>query len=319
MKLSNEQVRAITFGALRINEDSNGLHFYRLTQKQLDAWKEQREVLFERAESSAGIRLDFHTNSQSFAFRAPMGKKFEIYVDDLLRKQIILDTEKEARIPLCDPLGHKKDDYRVTLYFPSHDERGVIEWVELDDGATVTPHKFDRKWLFIGDSITQGWAALFDSLSYALRVSRFFNAEPVVQGVGGGYFHEDTFDHIDFDPDIVSVAYGTNDWGHFETLGELREHASAHLSLIAKEYADKKRFFISPIWRDKRIVKATGTFEKCRAVVIDEAKKHGFIHIDGLTLVPPLPAFFYDEYLHPDNNGFSLYAENLISALIKYI
>lgn len=318
MKLTNEQIKSVTFGAVRAYEENGILHFYKCTQKQIDAWTAHREDLGYRAATSSGIRLDFHTNSQNLAFCAFQGKKFEVYVDGLLRKQIIFDTEKEAAIPLCDPLGHKKDSYRVTLYFPSH-EVGVIEWVEIDDGAYITPHEYDRKWLFIGDSITQGWAAIIDSLSYALRVSRFFNADCVVQGIGGAYFAEDSFDSIDFDPDIVSVAYGTNDFGHYKTLDELREHARAHLSLIANEYKDKKLFYISPIWRDKRDGKAMGSFEECREVLIKEAVRLGFTHIDGLTLVPPLPDFFYDEYLHPDNNGFSLYAENLISAMKDYI
>ena len=315
MKLTNEQIKSVTFGAVRICEETDGLHFYKCTQKQIDAWFDHKNELGKRAAGSTGVRLDFHTNSQNFAFCAPKGRKFELYVDGLMREQFIFDTEREVRRPLCDPLGHKKDSYRVTLYFPCHDDGGVLEWVELDDGAELKPHKYDRKWLFIGDSITQGWAAIIDSLSYALRVSRFFNADCVVQGIGGAYFAEDSFDSIDFDPDIVSVAYGTNDFGHYKTLDELRAHARAHLTLIANEYKDKKLFYISPIWRDKRDGKAMGSFEECREVLIQEAESLGFTHIDGLSLVPPLPDLFYDEYLHPDNNGFSLYAENLISAI----
>ena len=319
MRLTNEQIKSVAFGAVNVTEDNNGLHFYKCTQKQLEAWRSHSMSLFSNASTSSGIRLDFETNSQSFAFRASAGKKFEIYVDDILRKQFIFEEAGEGRIILSDPLGHKKDNYRVTLYFPSHGACGILEWVELDDGATFTPHRFDRKWLFIGDSITQGWASDHDSLSYAIRTARFFNAECVIQGIGGAYFAEDTFDSIDFDPDIVSVAYGTNDFGHYKTLDELRSHANAHFSLIANEYKSKKLFFISPIWRDHREGKAMGSFEECRAVVIEEAERLGFIHIDGLTLVPPLPVFYQDEYLHPNDNGFSVYAENLILALKDHI
>ena len=34
-------------------------------------------------------------------------------------------------------------------------------------------------------------------------------------------------------PDMVVVAYGTNDWGHYKTLAELHEHAGGFLQLIA--------------------------------------------------------------------------------------
>ena len=207
----------------------------------------------------------------------------------------------------------------MTLYLPSHGTGGVLSYVELDDGARITPHRFDRKMLFVGDSITQGWDSTYDSLSYAYRVSRYFNAESVIQGIGGAYYHESTFDRLPFDPDIVLVAYGTNDFGHYKTLEELRAHVSAHLSLLAREYTGKKCFALSPIWRDHRDGKAMGSFADCRRVIIEEIERVGWIHIDGLTLVPPMPAFFKDEYLHPHDNGFSLYAENLIPALEKYL
>ena len=205
------------------------------------------------------------------------------------------------------------------MIFPSHDDGGVLEWIKLDDGATVTPHCYDCKMLFIGDSITQGWASRYDSLSYAWRVTRHFNADSVIQGIGGAYFHESCFDSINYAPDMVLIAYGTNDFGHFKTYDEFRGHVTAHLSLIAKEYADKKIFVLSPIWRDKRDGKSMGTFEGCRAIVEEEAEKLNLTHIDGLTLVPPIPEFFGDAYLHPNDEGFALYAENLIMALEKHL
>ena len=191
--------------------------------------------------------------------------------------------------------------------------------IELDDGAFVRPHKYDCKMLFIGDSITQGWASSLDSYSYAYRISSFFNAESVIQGIGGAYFNEESFDSLPFDPDIVFVAYGTNDFGHYKTYDELRAHCEAHLGLIAEEYKGKKVFVLSPIWREQRDGKAMGTFEGCRAIIIDAAEKLGLIHIDGLKLVPPLPSLFADGFLHPNDNGFSLYAENLSKEVQKLI
>ena len=191
--------------------------------------------------------------------------------------------------------------------------------LELDDGATFAPHQYDVNFLFIGDSITQGWASKYDSLSYAWRVTRHFNARTVNQGIGGAYFHEDCFDRIDFTPDVVFVAYGTNDFGRYKTYDEFRAHAAAHLRLIADEYRHAKIFVISPIWRDKRDGKSMGTFEGCCAIVEQEAEALELIHIDGLDLVPPIPEFFGDAYLHPNDEGFSLYAENLIVKLEKYL
>ena len=218
MVLTLDQIKQITVGAVHIEECADGIHFYKCTQKQIDAWKQQNEGLGERAAGSTGVRLDFHTTSQAMTFRVSQGAKFELYVNGLLRAQYNMEKTPEITVALDDPLGDPLAEKRVTLCFPSHNNGGVLQSLELDDGSTVTPHRFDYKMLFIGDSITQGWASDFDTLSYAYRVSRFFNAESVIQGIGGSYYCEEAFDHIPFDPDVVLVAYGTNDFGHYKTL-----------------------------------------------------------------------------------------------------
>ena len=319
MKLTFDQIRQITTGAVHIAPKEDGIHFYKCTDRQIAAWNEKNKDLGARAAGTTGVRLDFHTNSQTLSFSVACGKKFELYINGLLREQFLTAEQKQFDIRLSDPLGNPLSEYRVTLIFPSHDDGGVLEWIALDDDSTVAPHIYDMKMLFIGDSITQGWASKYDSLSYAWRVTRHFNADSVIQGIGGAYFHEDCFDHIDFDPDVVLVAYGTNDFGYYKTYDELRAHASAHLALIAQEYVGKQVFVLSPIWRDKRDGKRMGTFEDCRAIVAGEAERLGLIHIDGLALVPPIPEFFGDAYLHPNDEGFTHYVEHLFEEIQKYI
>jgi hypothetical protein len=62
-----------------------------------------------------------------------------------------------------------------------------------------------------------------------------------------------------------------------------------------------------------------GTFEGCRSIVAQEAEALNLIHIDGLDLVPPIPEFFGDGFLHPNDEGFSIFAENLIIQLEKHL
>lgn len=317
MRLTFDQIKAVTFGAVKIEQMGNRIRFSKCTQKQIDAWYSESETLGQRAETTTGVRLDFRTNSKNIAFYASEGNKFELHIDGLLRKQFKMNEceGRIARLALTDPLGKEKDSVRVTLIMPSH-EIGSLSWVELDDGATLVPHSFDTKMLFIGDSITQGWQSMTDTYSYAYRVSSFFNAESVIQGIGGAYFNENSFDSLPFDPDTVIVAYGTNDFGHYKTQDEMRGHVRAHLALIAKEYEGKRIFVISPIWRGVQ-QKPMGTFAECRKIVIEEAARLGLVHIDGLSLVPPLPELFPNDLLHPNELGFSFYAENLIAQMTK--
>lgn len=317
MRLTVEQIKGICFGALRIEALEDGLHFHKCTQKQELAFAALNEGLGARSLTTTGVRLDFHTNSKSLTFSASKGKKFEVLLDGVLRRQFDCEALREAgesaTVDLTDSLGSYREEIRVTLVFPSHTE-GVLEWIALDDGATVRPHVFDTRILFVGDSITQGWDSVYDSFSYAWRVTNFFNAESIIQGIGGAYYHESTFDSIGFDPDIVIVALGTNDFAHCDSMEEIRRHAAAHLALLAKEYGGKKKFAISPIWR-KDQEKPAGSFADVRRLLIEEIEGAGFFHVDGLSLVPPMSEFMADVRLHPNDLGFSLMAENLIAKI----
>ncbi|MBE6604293.1 MAG: SGNH/GDSL hydrolase family protein [Ruminococcaceae bacterium] len=318
MDLTFQQIRDIAFGAVRAVVLEDGIHFYKCTEKQIAAWQAQSDFLGDGSRCTTGVRLDFHTNSQSFGFTPATGGRFEIYVDGVLRRQLRAEAGKREEMVLCDALGNQNRSYRVTLVFPSH-SHGVISALRLDDGATFVPHEHDMRLLFIGDSITQGWAASYDSFSYAWRTTRHFNADSVIQGIGGAYYHESTFDVPDFEPDAVILAYGTNDFSHYKSLVEMHGHVAAYLDLVREAWGKKQVFVITPIWRDKRDGKSMGSFEDCRALVASEAKKRGYTVIDGLSLVPPLAVFFEDEYLHPNNEGFSLYAENLVAVLEKHL
>ncbi len=315
MRLREQQIKAITVGAVRVSYYDGGYHFFKCTEKQLRFFDGLDTGFGQRARTTTGIRLDFHTSSSYVAFGVVSGKKYEVYVDGLLAERYLPDEDDHVVCELCGTLGEKKDEYHVTLVLPSH-SIGVLSYVELEDGASLRAHEFDTRILFIGDSITQGWDTDYDGLSFAYRVSAFLNAESIIQGTGGAFFHEDSFDRLDFDPDTVIVALGTNDFGHFATKEEMAAHADAHLSLLAKEYAGKTLYYISPIYRAKQESRM-GSFASARDILIRIAEKYGFTHIDGLTLVPPHAAFFKEDLLHPNTLGYTQYSENLIRFLLK--
>lgn len=313
MILSFDEIKKITVGAPFIEKTENGMRFYKYRPELSDVWAAHSSVLGGRALATTGVRLDFHTNSKHMSIEVDDKKKFEIYINGLLRYSM---RECESlSVRLDGVFGEELDEAHVTVYFPAH-SIGVLKSLTLDDGAYVTPHKFDRKILFMGDSITQGWEAKYDSLSYANRVSRYFNADSVIQGVGGACFFEDCIERIPYDPDWVIVAYGTNDFSKYKTAEEFKPHLYSYMEKVHELYGDKKVFVISPIWRENQTPKAELTFAQVRAEIIAETEKYGFTHIDGGTLMPPMP-LLYTDGLHPNDNGFSIFAENLIAAIRK--
>jgi len=312
MKLTFEQIKTVTFGALSVKQEGEKLLFCKCTAKQVAAWHALSAGLGMRAETTTGIRLDFHTDSQNLTVDAAEGDKFEVHINGLARYRVHAEEYRAKGEKMVFSLG--EGEKRVTLIFPSH-SKGVLTSVELDDGATLLPHQHSRNILFIGDSITQGWNSRYDSLSYAWRVTSFFDANSLIQGIGGAYFHESTADTLDFDADTVVVAYGTNDFGHYKTLGDLEHHANLFFSRVAEQYGKKRCFAITPIYRaDMDVPKAMGSFSQCRAVVEAAAKQHGFTVVDGLTLVPHNDDFMADA-VHPNDFGFGVFAENLIKQL----
>ena len=312
MKLNLEQIKSVTVGAVRIWEENGSVRFAKCTQKQVDAWYAFEQVLGERAETTTGIRLDLHTNSSFFGFTAAKGGKFEIYVNNVLLYNLTAKdlTDGSYRINLDKSAC---EENRITLYLPSH-EVGILSSVELEDGASLRPHTFEKKLLFIGDSITQGWNSGYDSLSYAYRTSRAFNANSVIYGVGGGFFDPSVLDdEFDFDPDAVIIAYGTNDWGRCPSLEVLVKNTSDFLDKLSREFNGKPIICISPIWRaDTNQTKRSGTFEEVCAAVKAQIKAHGMYLVEGEYLVPHLTEFFADGFLHPNALGFGSYSENLV-------
>ncbi len=321
MRLTLEDIKSVAVGAVKITENSDGhFNFFKCTDRQIEAWYEfGDQTLGDRAKTTTGIRLDFHTNSKSFAFRGT-GRKLEVLIDGMQRGLYFPNNGEdfiEAKLDLTDSVGNHKDDIRVTLVFSSH---GISElyYAELDDGAYVKRHEFSVKMLFIGDSITQGWNSHYDTLSFAWRVTNHYDAESVINGIGGAFYEPKTFDKPDFDPDIVIIAYGTNDAMRFKVFENMEQRVKGYLDLVKEAYGDKRVIVISPIWRAGAEMKPMGAeFDKKRKMVEREAVARGFEVISGLDLVPPRPEFFADTYLHPNDLGFGVYAENLIKFIDK--
>ena len=303
MKLTFDEIKAVTTGYVSAAKKDGRLYFEKCTEKQVDFWYAQSKSLGERAEATTGVRFDFTTNSKRFYARVADGK-YEVRINGVI---VSRTTDGVIDIPLSG------DNDRVTVIFPSH-SRGYVDEVVLDDGAVFAPRRYDTKILFIGDSITQGWNSEYDGLSFAYRVTDFFDAESRINGIGGAYFAGGSFDTSDFDPDIVVVAYGCNDFAHYKTADERARHADEFLALVKAAYADKKLFYVVPIMRRDVTGERLDEFLNMRKGFEKSATEHGFVTVDGLAAVPDLADFYADD-LHPNDLGFASYAEYLIKKI----
>ena len=63
MKLTLDQIRSVARGAVRIEESNGSSQFYRFSEEQERLYKLHNEDLYKKTFATAGIRLDFVTNS----------------------------------------------------------------------------------------------------------------------------------------------------------------------------------------------------------------------------------------------------------------
>ena len=187
MELTLEQIKSITTGALNIYEDNDGFHFRRFSDEQLRIFSEMCEQYRHRSHCTAGCQLSFRTNSQSILLDVAAGAKYEILIDGLPTHFFAL--EKPSKLPVSLPAGDK----HIVISLPNYTE-GILGGISLDEGSYVHPQIPNRKFLFLGDSITQGSQSSRDSRCYAYRVTRFFKAQMLNQAVGGSRMHPETLE-----------------------------------------------------------------------------------------------------------------------------
>ena len=306
MNLTFDEIKSLTHGADRVTIEDDGLHFYKCTERQEAAWIENK-MPQSIVRATTGIRLEFSTDAEAITFSAPSGGKFEIWVNGMFYRQILANVLREAGETPCVKLG--KGTKKVMLALPSH-TAGVLSSLSLEGATFYAPVTYDKKILFIGDSITQGWNSKYDTLSYAYRTATTLGADFHICGFGGGRYIPETFDLVNFDPDTIVVAFGVNDFSStHRTAEDNMANARGFLARVKAAYPNRRVLVITPIWVPE---KDEAWHAIARASIAKVAKEQGFEVVDGATLSPQNTDFYADS-VHPNELGFSIYAERLVS------
>jgi len=298
---------------IEVREESGGMLPLRFTEDQLGFFKE-RPHLF-RCYNSAGVRMDLLTDSPYISLRYRVSLKsgtteqlyFDIYVDDVMvgfKGGCFTDEglgEWKAELPIN--LGQPR---RVTIYFPSL-ASVIVEKVAFADDAIQQPvEPYHRNLLCFGDSITQGMSAVHPSQTYTILAARHLRANLLNQAISGFVFHSDMIDpELPYQPDLITVAYGTNDWALCESLEQFQSQADEFIRKLASLYQDVPIVVLSPLWRsDLEDTKPCGQFLDIHHKLEQICSLWEHVHyVDGLTLTPHHGDYFTDG-LHPNDLGF---------------
>ena len=311
--LTNSEIVDIAVGSVYHEVDEQGiLHLYRCRREQMDAYKKLSATLGEWSGRSNGVRLDFVTDSFLFSFKVVVGKKYELFVNGVKEDHIELASGEV----FTKALDTSNGENRLTLIYPSH-ETGSICDVALSEGAAYRryKHTFGKKILFIGDSITQGWDTVSDSNSYAYQVSLRYDADTVIFGVGGAYFHESILPSEDvYHPDVVIVAFGANDWS--KGIDAIKKNMPEFLDKLLVLYKDSQIIGLTPISGRSGSNTQKSPF---REFINKTYEDYGIAYIDGTEMVSAREDNYADRY-HPNDKGYIEMADKLIpqlNALIK--
>lgn len=311
-------------GVLRVIREERGVRFARMTPAQL-AYFERKEAWGIRARCAAGVTLELHTDSPwldiKFEILSSCRQFFgiDVEIDGVLSHAVRVDEHQGAYEGRLFELPPGKPRH-VRVHLPYTAEIRLLE-VGLSEAALVKaepPRPY--RLLALGDSITQGMEAHSPFSSYPVQLARLLNAELLNQGVGGHIFDAAALDaNVGFCPDLVTVAYGTNDWGQKDA-EQLRRDVRDYLANLRTMFpAQRTRIAVlSPLWRAGGSEKKHGaSLLDFSCVVLEEAARvPGTVAIDGLTLVPNQPWYFADG-THPTDGGFLHYALNLYAALMR--
>ena len=334
MKLNYEQIKDITRGADNVRFEDGEYHFYRFNDEEIEFYK--TSPFYTKAFATSDVEMEFETDAVSLSLKgiARVAVSYrtwytlEVFVNGE-RIGTIQNFEGEmnndklfAEFPLGEfeksfDLGSGKKIVRIV--FPQFADVALYG-VELGDATFVIPVRPAKKMFFYGDSISHGYDAQYPSNKYTALTARMLGVEGYNKAIGGEVFQPLlAAAKSNFSPEYISVAYGTNDCG--TTREVFLKNSREFYENLSRNYPNAKIFALSPIWRigvDKECT--VGSFFDVEPQIKAVAESlPNVIFVSGFDFVPHDTEYFYDRHLHPSDEGFRLYAENLVAAIKKYM
>lgn len=329
LKFNLSQIQSITSGAVRVTHEEQGFHFYRFTKEQELLYKERDEDFYGKTFAASGVQLRFQTDSDYVFLSADITKRssrsyfcLEVFSNGTRIgamnnfDEMLLPTNYTA---LSFPTGEFSKRFslgagtkEVRIVFPFSAEV-VLKTFELADGSTIKPLRYTEKMLCFGDSITQGYDALYSSHKYTTQIAEWLGLEEVNKGIGGEiFFPELASTKEDFVPKLITVAYGTNDFARC-TKEEFTQNCHTFFSALFQTYPAVKVVALAPIWRKEcQTTTDCGSFFEVAACIQNAVEKYdNATFVSAFDCVPHNEALFADGYLHPNDKGFMYYYENL--------
>lgn len=325
MKLTLEDIKNIASGFDRIIPHDGLISFERMKDETINEFISSdwiREDYGKRSHATANIVFDFYTDSDTVKItyknvKSASSRSFW-YIDTLVNNNIISHHGEEFYSGKDGEVVIKlyETPARVTIYLPCLYKLDIKD-IEINDGCYAKPIEKPLKFLFYGDSITQGYDVRLPSLSYSAIVGRAFNARVQNLAIGGSFFEPNILSQK-YDADFVFIAYGTNDWSH-KPFERINKDSYNFFKKINSLYKNKKIIVLLPFYRlDIHEQKEyTNDFFETRNKIKENALAFNLDVVDTIDWLIKEEHSYSDRHLHPNEFGNIQIANNLINFLIK--
>lgn len=311
----------IFHGCLKVIQKDGEYCPQRFNDDILDFYEKDNPAYLDRAITSATVTMEFLTSENEISF------DFEI--NEPLRDFITFDICENGVftysyiVEVGDRKGtvtYKKEcegESQFKIHMPIY-AKTTVKNINIGEYKVVCKDHM-IKYLAIGDSITHGMVSETSAITYPGLLAEEWNANLLNVGVGGFYFNDKSLDeNLGFEPDIITVAYGTNDSGRSTDIEVLKIEIDKFMAKLQKMYGDKQIYMITPLWRgDLKDAVRTEILKGIRCYIKERADFYNFYCIDGLKIVPHATRFFAPDQLHPNALGFEEMAKNINKEVLK--
>lgn len=344
---SNHPLAPYLRGAVQLVEQDGGFVLpQRLFPEQMDHF--DKIGRHDRAVATAGVVIDFVTDGTEVALdcrvvRAlnplhelyqavmtgdandgtqPYGAADEGNVDGM---DLVVDGRLVATVAPTNGTmrfafeNRAHDELEVRIYLPSIMSVAVGN---LRTNGSLKPVPMRGYLLALGDSITQGFVCGQPSVSYPAQIATTLGIDLINQAVAGHVFDADSLGSFsqwrDEQPELVVVAYGTNDWSHKRSAEVIEGDAVAYLDRLSWIFPKVPIYVLSPLWRsDEHEPKACGLpITWMNQMLGRVCSRHHNMHlVDGYHGIPKDAALFSDRVLHPGPECMGLVADVLLEAM----
>lgn len=326
-RIPMDLIKSITFGVNYLEEKEGKIYFHRFSKEQEDMYQRRNPDFYKKAFATAGVSLEFTTDSKTLSLtmdvRSGSSRDYyghSIFVNGQKIGELSGHMPTDGTVITCSgnfPLGSGMKEVRIQFPWSA---ASALTSLDLDEESQVIPAKKTRNMLIYGDSITQGYDSASPENAYAVLLTAQLNAHAINKAIGGEIFWPELASTAEsIYPDLITVAYGTNDWSKC-SFEEVKENCYNFYKNLCAAYPNTPIYVLSPIWRADLVREEKVDFREVHRY-LEEIAQHfpQLTLLDGFHYVPHEPKYFWDEYLHPNDAGFRCYMDGLWEDLKKYI